>query len=99
MLRVVQGKGGIDREVPLSKTLLKTLREYYRWMKPQTYLFPRYREWTGVRTSPSPKRWSGLPYASLRSAPVSRSKLLRIPSGIVLRRTCWSPAQICEPFR
>src|SRR3954454_21212909 len=40
MLLVVQGKGGIDREVPFSKTLLKTLREYYRWMKPQTYLFP-----------------------------------------------------------
>jgi integrase/recombinase XerD len=40
MVRVEQGKGGIDREVPLSQTLLRTLREYYRWMKPQTYLFP-----------------------------------------------------------
>jgi integrase/recombinase XerD len=40
MLRVVQGKGGIDREVPLSKKLLATLREYYRWRQPQTYLFP-----------------------------------------------------------
>jgi site-specific recombinase XerD len=40
MLRVVQGKGGIDREVPLSMKLLTALREYYRWMRPQTYLFP-----------------------------------------------------------
>jgi integrase/recombinase XerD len=40
MLRVEQGKGGIDREVPLSKTLLRSLREYYRWMRPKTYLFP-----------------------------------------------------------
>jgi integrase/recombinase XerD len=40
MLRVVQGKGGIDREVPLSKKLLASLREYYRWMRPETYLFP-----------------------------------------------------------
>jgi integrase/recombinase XerD len=40
MLRVVQGKGGIDREVPLGKKLIPILREYYRWMRPQTYLFP-----------------------------------------------------------
>ena len=40
MLRVIQGKGGIDREVPLSRKLLAAFREYYRWMRPQTYLFP-----------------------------------------------------------
>jgi site-specific recombinase XerD len=40
MLRVVQGKGGIDREIPLSRKLLSALREYYRWMRPETYLFP-----------------------------------------------------------
>jgi len=40
MLRVVEGKGGIDREIPLSKKLLAALREYYRWMRPETYLFP-----------------------------------------------------------
>jgi integrase/recombinase XerD len=28
MVRVIQGKGGIDREVPLSKKLLAALREY-----------------------------------------------------------------------
>ena len=40
MLRVERGKGGVDREVPLSQKLVETLRQYYRWMRPQTYLFP-----------------------------------------------------------
>jgi site-specific recombinase XerD len=40
VLRVQQGKGRRDRDLPLSPTLLTALREYYRWMRPQTYLFP-----------------------------------------------------------
>ena len=40
MIRVTQGKGGVDRDVPLSPALLDTLREYWRWMRPKTYLFP-----------------------------------------------------------
>jgi integrase/recombinase XerD len=40
VLRVEQGKGGRDRDVPLSPTLLAALREYYRWMRPETSLFP-----------------------------------------------------------
>ena len=40
VLRIEQGKGGRDRDVPLSPTLLAALREYYRWMRPQTFLFP-----------------------------------------------------------
>ena len=40
MIRITQGKGRRDREVPLSRKLLETLRVYWRWMKPQTYLFP-----------------------------------------------------------
>jgi site-specific recombinase XerD len=40
VIHVRQGKGGRDRDVLLSPKLLDTLREYWRWMKPQTYLFP-----------------------------------------------------------
>src|SRR5215472_4966735 len=40
MILIQQGKGRRDREVPLSPKLLETLRAYWRWMKPQTFLFP-----------------------------------------------------------
>jgi len=40
VLHIHQGKGGRDRDVPLSPKLLAILREYWRWMKPKTYLFP-----------------------------------------------------------
>ena len=40
ILRVERGKGGHDRDLPLSPALLETLREYWRWEKPTTYLFP-----------------------------------------------------------
>jgi integrase/recombinase XerD len=40
MIRINQGKGGRDREVPLSPKLLETLRVYFRWMRPTLFLFP-----------------------------------------------------------
>jgi integrase/recombinase XerD len=40
LIHVSHGKGGRDRYVPLSPTLLQTLREHWRWMKPKTWLFP-----------------------------------------------------------
>ena len=33
MLRITHGKGGVDRDVPLSPALLETLRAYWRWMR------------------------------------------------------------------
>jgi len=40
VVHIKQGKGGKDRDVPLSPKLLETLKEYWRWKKPRNYLFP-----------------------------------------------------------
>ena len=68
LLRVDQGKGGRDREVPLSPTLLAALREYYRWMRPGTYLFPGTRNgWradTPITTKPI---WDAVRLAAQRA--------------------------------
>ncbi len=41
VVHIRQGKGGNDRDVPLCPRLLETLREYWCWKKPKTWLFPR----------------------------------------------------------
>ena len=40
LVHIREGKGQRDRDVPLSPKLLDALREYWRWMKPVTYVFP-----------------------------------------------------------
>jgi integrase/recombinase XerD len=40
IVHIRHGKRNRDRDVPLSPKLLETLREYWRWMQPKTYLFP-----------------------------------------------------------
>src|SRR6185437_4631576 len=40
VIHIHKGKGGKDRDVSLCPRLLETLREYWRWKKPKTWLFP-----------------------------------------------------------
>ena len=40
VIHVHQGKSSRDRDALLTPKLLETLREYWRWMKPKTCLFP-----------------------------------------------------------
>jgi site-specific recombinase XerD len=68
LLRVDQGKGGRDREVPLSPTLLAGLREYYRWMRPETYLFPGTQQgWRADRPITTKPIWEAVRLAAQRA--------------------------------
>ena len=40
MIHIRKGKGGKDRDLPMCPKLLETLRDYWRWKKPKTWLFP-----------------------------------------------------------
>jgi integrase/recombinase XerD len=40
IIRVVGGKGGKDRDLPLSPALLETMRAHWLCFKPRTFLFP-----------------------------------------------------------
>lgn len=68
MLRVTHGKGGVDRDVPLSPKLLETLREYWRWMRPKTYLFPGTKNgWRVDKPISSKAVWTAVRWAAERA--------------------------------
>lgn len=70
--RVERGKGGVDREVPLTPTLLTALREYHRWMRPQTYLFPGTQDgWRADRPITAKVVWEAVRFAA-RAAGIDR---------------------------
>jgi integrase/recombinase XerD len=72
VVRVERGKGGHGREVPLSPTLVAALREYYRWMRPQTYLFPGTQDgWRTDRPLTSKVVWEAVRFAA-RAAGIDR---------------------------
>ena len=98
IIRVVEGKGGKDRDLPLSPTLLETLREYWRWRKPRLYLFPT-RTLQGDSISRFRTRPSGLHVAMPRAALVSANASPRTRCATVGRRTCWRLAPTYAPSK
>lgn len=56
-LRVVQGKGGKDRYVPLSGDPLSQLRTYWRIARPKLWLFPGSTDWRLPLDDKSAQRW------------------------------------------
>ena len=90
IIRVVEGKGGKDRDLPLSAALLETLREYWRWRKPKLYLFPT-RNLRGRLDQPISDKtiWiacsdAACPHATTRPSPCRRAR-----SGIIRRVKAW----------
>ena len=68
VIRIVQGKGNVDREVPLSPKLLETLRLYWRWMRPKTYLFPgTEKSWRADNPIASRMVWEAVQFAAARA--------------------------------
>lgn len=59
-LRVVQGKGGKDRYVPLPWDLLAVLRTYWRTARPRQWLFPASRDAGRPLDATSAQRWWGV---------------------------------------
>jgi integrase/recombinase XerD len=75
VLRIERGKGGVDREVLLSLTLLTAPREYYRWMRPQTYLFPGTKDrWRVDRPITSKVIWQAVRLAARAAASIVASR-------------------------
>jgi site-specific recombinase XerD len=55
VIHIRQGKGSRDRDVPLTPKLLEALREYWRWKRPQVFLFPSRHRSGGVEKPISDK--------------------------------------------
>jgi integrase/recombinase XerD len=89
VIHIQRGKGGRDRYVPLSPTLLETLRAYWRWMKPKTWLFPgTIAGWRADKPITPKVVWDACQSAARRA---------EIEKRVSARRICWKPVRTCAP--
>ena len=98
VIHVRQGKGGRDRDVPLSARLLEVLRAYWKWRKPKTYLFPSYYGARQEKPISSHTVWNAVSAAARRAGirkkvsphllrHYSESRTMPSDSGL----TAWAP--------
>ena len=98
VIHVRQGKGGRDRDVLLTPKLLETLREYWRWMKPKTYLFPgTVNNWRADVPITEKIVWTAVAEAAKHAGVGKHVSPQR--SGTVSLLTCSKPAPICARSR
>jgi integrase len=94
LIHIQRGKGGRDRYVPLSSTLLTTLHVYYRWMRPKTWLFPGIVDrWRADKPITPKVLWDACVVAARRVGVRKRCSPRPIRPGIFPRRR-W-----LEPYR
>jgi integrase len=93
VVHVRQGKGGRDRDVLLSPKLLETLREYWRWMKPKTYLFPgTVKGWRADVPITEKIVWTAVAEATKRAGIAKRVSPHTLRHSFATH--CWKPEQI-----
>jgi integrase/recombinase XerD len=85
VVHIQGGKGRKDRDVMLSPVLLEALREYWRRLKPKTWLFPGSR----AHTAPCP----------ITSKVISTNVYTRTRCGIALPLICSKRGRTCAPSR
>jgi integrase/recombinase XerD len=94
VIHIHAGKGQRDRDVDLSECLLDTLREYWRWMRPKTYLFPgTVNNWRADVPITGKVVWAACREAAVRL--VLKNMFTRTCCGIVTPHTGWKPGEIC----
>ena len=87
IIHIRHGKRNRDRDVPLSPKLLETLREYWRWMQPKTYLFPGTKNGWRADKPDNPESARGRLAGKRRKPPALRKTFRPTYCAIASRRT------------